>query len=249
MAKNQGLSLNELAYRKINEFIVSLQLSPGSQVDERSLETKLKIGRTPIREALFRLAAEGLVEVVPKRGFFIKQVTLEDVRALFEAMILLERNCAFLVAVRAGQPDINELERFQDLLQDAMDREDYLQVTLLNSCFHRVFYDSTENRFLASSLHHVQNQAQRLAYLSYSRRMAPNDLQSHFRRVTEDHRELIRLVRERNQKDLVAMITDHIRYFHSRVIRYLSPPAEDLLMLLDGDGLVDLGISTSGSTI
>ena len=70
--KEEKLSLNERAYRRINELIISLRLAPGSQVDERTLAERLGIGRTPIREALFRLAAEGLVETIPKRGFFIK---------------------------------------------------------------------------------------------------------------------------------------------------------------------------------
>ncbi|MFP3928158.1 MAG: GntR family transcriptional regulator [Desulfobacteraceae bacterium] len=247
MPKNQGLSLSELAYRRINELIVSLQLRPGAQVDERSLETRLEIGRTPIREALFRLAAEGLVEAVPKRGFFVKPVTLEDVRALFEAMTLLERNCAFLAARRAGQEHVRELERLHDSLQEAMEKEDYLQVTLLNSRFHRVLYDSTGNQFLASALHHVQNQAQRLAYLSYSKRMAPNDLEAHFSRVTRDHQALISQVKERRQRELVATITEHVKLFHSRVIRYLSPPAEDLDILMGAAGLAEeAGGTTTG---
>ncbi len=249
MPKHQGLSLSELAYRKINELIVSLELRPGAQVDERSLEAKLEIGRTPIREALFRLAAEGLVEAVPKRGFFVKPVTLEDVRALFEAMTLLERNCAFLAARRAGKAHIKELEELHASLQEVMDREDYLQVTLLNSRFHRVLYDSMGNQFLASGLHHLQNQAQRLAYLSYSRRMAPDDLQAHFRRVTQDHQALIRQIVERGQRELVATITDHVRLFHSRVIRYLSPPAEELDILLEGAALGELSSAASWETV
>jgi len=70
MQISNKLPLNERAYQKINERITTLELKPGSQVDERSLEELLSIGRTPIREALFRLTADGLVETVPKRGFF-----------------------------------------------------------------------------------------------------------------------------------------------------------------------------------
>lgn len=240
MPKNHGLSLSELAFRKINELIVSLQLRPGALVDERELEARLEIGRTPIREALFRLAAEGLVEAVPNRGFFVKSVTLEDVRALFEAMTLQERNGAFLAARRADQSHISQLEELHAMLKEAMHGEDYLQVTLLNSRFHRVLYDSTGNQFLTSALNHLQNQAQRLAFLSYSRRMAQDDLQAHFRRVTQDHQELIRFIRERKQWELVATITEHIKLFHSRVIRYLSPPAEDLDALLKSASLTSI---------
>jgi DNA-binding GntR family transcriptional regulator len=235
MPKNQGLSFSEQAYREINKLIVSLELHPGSQVDERHLEQRLGIGRTPIREALFRLAAEGLVETVPKRGFFVNPVTLEDVRALFEALILQERNCVFLAVSRIGPNQIAELQRLHSALKEAMTNEDYLQVTLLNSRFHRVMYDSMGNRFLASSLHHLQNQAQRLAYLSYSGCMGTGNLQAHFQRVTEDHQALIDLCIEKKQLELVKKMTEHVNLFHSRVLRYLSPPLEDLECLQRSD--------------
>jgi len=63
------LPLNERAYERIRERIITLELSPGNQINERSLEKLLSIGRTPIREALFRLGAEELVEMIPGRAF------------------------------------------------------------------------------------------------------------------------------------------------------------------------------------
>jgi len=225
-AGEQKISLNEQAYREINELIISLQLAPGSQVDERSLAERLEIGRTPIREALFRLAAEGLVEAIPKRGFFVKPVTLDDIRALFEAMIFLERDAVFLAARRVTNERVDRLREVHAALQQAMEDRDYLQVTLENSRFHRLVYDAAENRFFTSSLNHIQNQAQRLAYLSYSRDMEPNNLQSHFHRVIDDHTAIIELLAARDQKGIVQKITEHVQLFHSRVIRYMSPPLE-----------------------
>ena len=109
MQISNKLPLNERAYQKINERITTLELRPGSQVDEGSLEELLSIGRTPIREALFRLTADGLVETVPKRGFFVKPITIDDVKSLFEAMIFSERSCAFLSARRVREIQIEEL--------------------------------------------------------------------------------------------------------------------------------------------
>lgn len=237
-AGEQKISLNEQAYREINELIISLQLAPGSQVDERVLAERLGIGRTPIREALFRLAAEGLVETVPKRGFFIKPVTVDDIRALFEAMIFMERDVAFLAARRITNEHVERLWEVHAALQKAMKDRDYLKITLENSRFHRLVYDASENRFFTSSLNHIQNQAQRLAYLSYSREMEPNDLQSHFQRVIGDHTAVIELLAARDQKRLVQKITEHVQLFHSRVIRYMSPPLEDMELLAFQDSAI-----------
>jgi DNA-binding GntR family transcriptional regulator len=225
---NAKLSLNETAYRKISELIISLELAPGSQVDERSLAERLAIGRTPIREALFRLAAEGLVETVPKRGFFIEPVTVEDIRALFEAMILLERDALYLAARRIPEERIHTLKEVNEALRQAMRARDYLKITLENSRFHRFLYEAVGNRFLTAYLNRLQNQAQRLAYLSYSRDMAPDDLESHFQRVIGDHNDIIELLSARDQEGIVRKITQHIQLFRSRVIRYMSPPVGDL---------------------
>jgi DNA-binding GntR family transcriptional regulator len=82
--KNQikSMPLNEIAYQKIKEFIATLKLAPGEQVDEERLAKILSIGRTPIREALFRLIAEKLVEVLPGRGFFVRDAFLRRTRAI-----------------------------------------------------------------------------------------------------------------------------------------------------------------------
>ena len=84
--KNGRPSLAANAYAIIYRNIVSLVYEPGQRLEENQLVEQLGIGRTPIREALFRLAAEKLVEVVRGRGFFVRDITLRDTRDLFEAM-------------------------------------------------------------------------------------------------------------------------------------------------------------------
>lgn len=237
MQTSNKLPLNERAYQKINERIITLELRPGSQVDEGSLEKALSIGRTPIREALFRLTADGLVETVPKRGFFVKPITIDDVKSLFEAMMFSERSCAFLSARRVKEKHIEKLHHTHIPLQEAMRNRDFLQITLLNSDFHRIIYKAAENKFLRSSLNHLQNQAQRLAYLAYSKEMAPDDLKSHFKRVTEDHEAIIALLNKRDGQGLVLKVTEHIQLFYSRIVHYMSPPIEGLDIILESNSI------------
>ena len=95
---SQAVPLSETAYGKIKDLIVSIQIGPGEQIDEAQMADTLSIGRTPIREALFRLAAEKLVEVVRGRGFFVRDITLRDTRDLFEAMLVMERSAVALAS-------------------------------------------------------------------------------------------------------------------------------------------------------
>jgi len=85
------------------------------------------------------------------------------------------------------------------------------------------------------SLNHLQNQAQRLAYLAYSKEIASNDLKSHFRKVNEDHETIISLLKKRDDHGLMLKVTEHIQLFYSRIINYMSPPIEGLDSILEGD--------------
>ena len=127
--KNQIKSppLNEIAYQKIKDYIVTLKLRPGEQIDEAGLANKLSIGRTPIREALFRLNAENLVEMNHGRGFFVREITLSNLRDLFELMLILERSAVALAARRIQPNRIEDLRRINDDLRRAWYEYNFLQ--------------------------------------------------------------------------------------------------------------------------
>jgi DNA-binding GntR family transcriptional regulator len=96
-----GLTLNEEAYRRLEELIVTLQLAPGSVVSEASLSKLLGIGTTPIREALQRLSREHLVQILPRRGVVVTQIDLRQQLQVLETRRELDRLIARLAARRA----------------------------------------------------------------------------------------------------------------------------------------------------
>jgi DNA-binding GntR family transcriptional regulator len=108
-AAGEARSLSVQAYFRIRELIVSLELQPGSIVDERALMARLGIGRTPVREALRLLAREGLVEIHPRRGMFVSSVEVGDLAALSEVRAVLESLAARLAAERRTAEDEVEL--------------------------------------------------------------------------------------------------------------------------------------------
>src|SRR5690242_20833585 len=87
-------SLADKAYHAIRDLIVSLELAPGAVIDERELIERLGIGRTPVREALRRLAQERLVEVYPRRGMFVTGVDVRELARLSEVRAVLEPEAA-----------------------------------------------------------------------------------------------------------------------------------------------------------
>jgi len=215
--------LNEIAYQKIKEFIVTLKLAPGEQVDEERLAKILSIGRTPIREALFRLNAEKLVEVLPGRGFFVREITLSSLKDLFETMLILERSAVALAAKRIRPDRTETLQKLNNDLHRAWQAKNFLKVTLVNSQFHRTIYKATENTFLSSYLDNLQNQSQRLAYMCFSKDLSAYDLESHARLAINDHQSLIDAFRRGEDLAAVKVISEHVRLFQRRVNHFLLP--------------------------
>ncbi|TIS48163.1 MAG: GntR family transcriptional regulator, partial [Mesorhizobium sp.] len=95
--------LSDQAYQILEEKIVTNEFSPGKVLSEGLLATQLGMGRTPVREALQRLANEGLVQILPQRGILVSDLTVDDYLKLMEARRPLERLIAELAAVRASQ--------------------------------------------------------------------------------------------------------------------------------------------------
>ena len=217
-------SLSEKAYQEIRNLIISLKLKPGMQVNKDELEHDLSIGRTPVREALLRLTTEGLLTSVQGRGFFVRQVSLEDIKAMFEAVMILERPAVSLATRRIQSQDIGRLSKINTKLVSAMAKREFLQITLLNSRFHCIIHEAVNNGFLTSSLHNLDSQYQRLAYLCFSKEAHANDLKQHFAKVVADHAELIECFKKRDEAAAVEVITRHVHLFNSRVSQYLYPP-------------------------
>ncbi len=225
-----------MAYQKIKEFIVTLKIEPGEQVDEAGLAKKLSIGRTPIREALFRLNAENLVEVLPGRGFFVREITLSKLKDLFESMLILERS-AVALAVRRIQPGrIEKLQRINSDLRRAWFKNNFLRVTLLNSQFHRTIYQAADNAYLISYLDNLQNQSQRLAYMCFNQDLSTYDMQSHAELAIKDHRLLIESFEQGNVTQALQVISDHVKLFQRRVNHFMLPSLDILDAVLPWQG-------------
>jgi DNA-binding GntR family transcriptional regulator len=144
-------SLADRAYYAIRESIVTLALEPGSVLSERELIERLGIGRTPVREALRRLAQEKLVEVYPRRGMFVTTVDMRDLARLCEVRLALEPAAARFAAERATEADLVELRGlFDELERD--DPQDWRGLMDLDERIHRAVYRAGHNRFLEETL-------------------------------------------------------------------------------------------------
>src|SRR5438309_3490134 len=121
---------SEEAYARILERIVSLEMAPGSVVNEARLREDLKIGRTPIREALQRLARENLVRSIPHRGTFVTDVNVTDLARITEVRVVLESHAARLAAEKLLAADREVIEELLELLHPGyvVDQRELMQL-------------------------------------------------------------------------------------------------------------------------
>lgn len=142
-------SLHDEVALKLRDQIFAGTLAPGSFIDEAALCAILKISRTPLREALKVLSAEGLVRHEPRRGSFVSEVTEQDLDEIFPVIALLEGRCAFEAARNASDADIAALDMLHERLQThALARRinDYYAT---NYAIHEAIITLANNRWLA----------------------------------------------------------------------------------------------------
>lgn len=221
-------SLRDKAYEVLKTRIISMGLQPSVRLDQARLERELGLGRTPIREALLRLSAEDLVEVNHNHGFAVKPLTLKGASDLFEALLVMERFSARLAAQHITPAELRALETCYGRIQAAIEQEDYLRITFANSLLHRQIAAATHNRFVQMFLETLHDQAQRLAYISFSRRLGRRTPKENFERAQHDHRRIIQCLSKRDGEGVDEIVTAHTLAFRSRIQAFLeSQPAEE----------------------
>jgi DNA-binding GntR family transcriptional regulator len=232
---NSKQRLGDKAYDLIRERIVTLQLLPGEQVDEALLEKGLSIGRTPIREALQRLTAEKLLDSVPGRGFYVRAVSIDDVKSLFEALTTMERFAVHLAAQRIQKAQIKRLSDLSDRHKAAMAKQDFLRVTALNSEFHHTIHEASHNTFIQNALKSFHHQAERLAYLTFTKEAHPEGMEVFNRKAIQDHEALIECFSRGDGEKAVEAITAHFLRFFLRICHYMEPRVYKLESFPDRD--------------
>ncbi len=143
-----GNSLHDGVAARLRSMVFERELAPGSFIDELALAAQWQISRTPLREALKVLAAEGLVDLVPRRGARVVELTDADAEQLFPVMAMLEGRCAHEATLRASADDLAQLQLLHDQLERhaaAQDVDGYYRV---NHLFHSRVQALAGNRWL-----------------------------------------------------------------------------------------------------
>ena len=206
-------SQSEAAYLRIRDRIVCLDMAPGSVVHESRLREELEIGRTPIREALQRLALENLVKSVPHRGTFVTDVNITDLARITEVRVVLEAHAARLAAERIAGADRLAIQDLLAVLEGG-GATDQRELMRLDQQIHRQIYRAARNSFLESTLERYLNLSLRLWYLVV-------DQEVRLREAVAEHVALLRAVLAGEGSRAEDSMRRHVMGFEREIRRVL----------------------------
>jgi DNA-binding GntR family transcriptional regulator len=204
------VSLSQVAYERIKQKIVSLELGPGEVIDEAALQGELNLGRTPIREALKRLSLEKLVNIIPRRGMFVTEIGVRDLQHLFEVRVELESLAARLATQRGTNLHWQKMTAALEQLSAGGTPADNEMMIKIDYTCHQTIYQATNNEFLQDTLNTMYTLSLRLWYFGLVQIGS-------MRAAVLEHRVILDAMKAGNA-DLAAHLTEqHIRAFQNEI--------------------------------
>lgn len=211
------------AYAEIRARILRLDFAPTSELDEGRLTRLLGLSRTPIREALIRLASEGLVVLQRGRGARVAPLELGNLRAFFEGLDLLQRAVCRLAAVRRTEEDLAQVEAHLRAFEEHGRREESLDMTEANYRFHIAIAAGARSSFLEQSYSRVLTEGLRVARVCFSDHLEDvPPLVPHLTRTMQDHCALFDAIQRQDADEAERLASEHASLFRDRVAQTLT---------------------------
>ena len=229
-AKGTGTSY---VYQRLREQILSLDHAPGANLDEAQLVESFGLSRTPVREALIRLASDGLVVLLPNRGAQVAPIDLTDYPRYVEALDLVQRAVTRFAAIRGSGKALARIRKARDVFETAVGRGDPLTLTRKNRDFHLAIAEAAGNPYLARQYGHLLDQGMRLLRIpfAFDPNGGPNGGSDggggegrarHVEKIVHEHRAIVEAIAAGDFERADTLAHAHTELFKSRFLQYLG---------------------------
>jgi DNA-binding GntR family transcriptional regulator len=195
--------LHEETVDRLRDLIVHGDLAPGERLNERVLCERLKISRTPLREAIKLLATEGLVELLPNRGAIVSRLEPAALAQTFEIMGALESLAGELACRRAPAARIAEIRALHDRMVARHRRGDLAGYFRYNQAIHMEIVEASGNPKLSAIYRQLNANVRRVRYMA-------NLSQARWDAAVREHTAIIVALEARNSRELKALLQDHL---------------------------------------
>jgi DNA-binding GntR family transcriptional regulator len=196
-------NLHDVLVSTIREMVVAGELRPGDKIPERELCRRFEVSRTPLREALKVLAAEGILQLLPRRGAIVARVSAEEIDELFPVMGALEALAGELICKRATDAEIARLRELHEHMMRAYEagaEPEYLQA---NRTFHETLVALAGNATLLSTYMHILMRTRAFRFVA---RKSPENWQT----AVADHEKIMEALTARNGGRLARLLRRHV---------------------------------------
>jgi DNA-binding GntR family transcriptional regulator len=220
---SDGLPSSELVYRRLKDQIISGDLAPGSRLIELSIAADFGVSRTPVREALKRLAAENLVLADPARGMIVHAPDAGEIEDVFIVREALDGLAARLAAHRITPSELSRLRLIVDTMRQAIQSDRREQIVIANQRFHDVIYAAAGNAMLARVASDLRDFVRRFSTLPFA---SPERVEH----VLAEHEAILAALEAHNPEAAQSASNGHLEAAREYLVRLdLKEFAEDVL--------------------
>ncbi|QZY54358.1 GntR family transcriptional regulator [Crassaminicella profunda] len=212
---NKGLSLKQKAYEFIKNKIITCELMPGSDIAEDELALELGSSRTPVREAILRLEQEKLVNIYPRKGSFVAQITLKDIQEIFQIREIVETQVAKIVCESISQERLlyfkEQFEKMDAQGKNILDKE-FFELDLQ---FHKFIVTSSNNQYLIEFINKIYDKDYRIRVLTTSM------FEEERKRNKKEHLDIINAFLQKDEEKVESYLREHIKNSRSGALKIL----------------------------
>jgi DNA-binding GntR family transcriptional regulator len=207
-------ALHQEVAARLRQRLVEGSIAPGSKLNERELAEALNVSRTPLREAIRMLAAEGLVELLPNRGAVALQLGADDVAHTFEVIAGLEGQSGELAAQRITDAELAEIRALHYEMLAAHARRDLSTYYRINARIHALINAAARNPVLSQTYAQVNARLQALRFRS-------NFDDAKWQRAVDEHGRMVELLAARDAAGLRALLVTHLNNKRDAVLEQM----------------------------
>ncbi len=213
--RDAAQSLNEVAYSRLKDALVTLVYKPGEYLNTAQVMERFELGRTPINQALHRLSAEGLVQIIPRKGALAAPLSIDDALELIDVRMANEMLCLRLAAAAITDAELRELEVIAIEFEKAATKQQAAALTNADRRFHELIAEASRNVILQDILNVLHARAQRFWAISLS-------TVGHVDEVIAEHRAILAALQARDGEAAAAAVREHIHSFRDSLLRRSS---------------------------
>ncbi|CAM3371471.1 GntR family transcriptional regulator [Polaromonas hydrogenivorans] len=207
----EDLSRNESAYARLKDALVTLAYKPGEYLNTAQVMERFGLGRTPINQALHRLSAEGLVQIIPRKGAMAAPLSINDALELIEVRQVNEMLCMRLAAAAITGHELQELEAIAQDFENAAGQRDVVALMNTDRLFHEKIAQAARNTMLQDILSVLHARSQRFWAISFT-------TEGHVDEVMAEHRAIVAALASHDAQAATEAARTHILSFKSSLL-------------------------------